>query len=69
MRFIAADGEATVQCGDSQQATFAGSTQLHFQAVTTCRIVMGSSMGVVQLTHAATITCKEAGGRVGCSGS
>ena len=69
VKFVVSQGEATVQCGDSQQATFAGTTQLRFQAVTTCRVVIGSSMGVVQLSRNSTVTCADAGGRVSCSGS
>ncbi|RME22723.1 MAG: hypothetical protein D6798_15125 [Deltaproteobacteria bacterium] len=68
MRFLV-DGEATLQCGDSQQATFAATGRMSFQGITTCRVLIGDAAGVVQLTQEATVRCSVSGDRVTCSSS
>ncbi len=68
VRFLV-DGEATLQCGDSQQATFAATGRMSFQGITTCRVLMGDAAGVVQLTQEATVRCSVSGDRVSCSSS
>lgn len=58
-----------MQCGDGQQASFVGATRLTFQDVTTCRIKVGPSIGVVQITGSAAFSCVESAGRINCAGA
>jgi len=61
--------EALLQCGDGQQKTFVGSAQMTFQDVTTCRIKVEQSLGVIQITGTSQYDCQEAAGSVTCSQS
>lgn len=58
--------EATLQCGDGQQAEFVGSTRLTFTDVTTCRIKVGESLGVITVQTDSSFSCSESAGRVSC---
>ena len=68
VKFVVRDGEATLQCGDGQQATFVGTTRMTFSDVTTCRVKIGAALGVVQISQTTTYTCTaDASNRVTCS--
>ena len=61
--------EAKVQCGDGQSAEFTGGTTLQFSGTVTCLVRMGQGRGPLQVSHSASVTCSEDGGRVTCTGS
>jgi hypothetical protein len=69
VRFSAPGQEGKIQCGDGQSVEFVGASTMNFTGTVTCRVKVGSGMGVVQLTQAANVSCSEAAGRVSCTGS
>jgi len=58
-----------VRCGDGQGATFAGTTSLRFNTVTTCVVIIEDARGAVQIDRSATVTCSKNGTSVSCAAS
>ena len=68
VKITVAGSEALLQCGDGQQVEFVGSTRLTFTDVTTCRVKVGASMGVITVTGDGSFNCVESAGKVNCTG-
>ncbi len=53
-------------CGDGQQRSFSGSTNMTFNGVQSCRVQAGSVKGLLYVDASATYTCTVSDTAVAC---